>query len=289
MTLDQCLSFMFKASILSISSNILCLQVDKAVLRIMTDEQMANYIKSYGDRVAVLSFCEQTDTDKCSANKETLLQRLRDRIGTRKMKSKTKGALSSAASSMMARRRNTSAEKTSRKIEIGWLHYGENEYQQVRTRNGGGTRHASVEKTTTVAQILEMGKELFFPDGCSTKGQADDFTFGIRDFKRNKVQLDDTVGRLYEQTKLKILRFYICTKEGPSTDHSSSELNEGSEDSLSEDLSLSITEGADSQPTEGGSHIHTEDLITELQDRRQSSDSDRRNQVCGSSKYISNE
>lgn len=77
-------------SISNISSNILCLQVDKAVLRIMTDEQMANYITSYGDRVAVLSFCEQTDTDESSANKETLLQRLRDRIRTRKMKSKTK-------------------------------------------------------------------------------------------------------------------------------------------------------------------------------------------------------
>lgn len=69
----------------------------------------------------------------------------------------------------MARQRNTSAEKTSRMIEIEWLHYGKNEYQQVRTRNGGGTRHASVQKTTTVAQILEMGKDLFFPEGGSTK------------------------------------------------------------------------------------------------------------------------
>lgn len=195
-----------------------------------------------------------------------------------------------STSGAMARRRNTSAEKTSRKIEIGWLHYGKNEYQQVRTRNGGGTRHASVEKTTTVPQILEMGKDLFFPDGRSTKGHADDFTFDICDFKRNKVQLDDTVGRLYEQTKLKLLGFYICTKkEEPSTDHSSSELNGCSEDLLSEDVSFSITEGADSQPTEGGSHIDTEDLITDLLDRRHSSHSDKKkNQVCGNSKYICN-
>lgn len=61
-------------------------QVDKAVLRIMTDEQMTKYITSYGDRVAVLSFCEQT---LCSTNKETLLQRLKAKIGARKMKSKT--------------------------------------------------------------------------------------------------------------------------------------------------------------------------------------------------------
>ncbi|XP_035805800.1 uncharacterized protein LOC118470554 [Amphiprion ocellaris] len=61
-------------------------KVDKAVLSVMTDEQMSRYITSYGDRVAVLSFCNLG-----CANKETLLQRLRDKIGLRKMKSKTTG------------------------------------------------------------------------------------------------------------------------------------------------------------------------------------------------------
>lgn len=249
---------MFKVSIKSISS-ILCLQVDKAVLSIMTDEQMARYITSYGDRVAVLSFCQQT---KCSTDKDTLIQRLRDKIGMRKMKSKTKGALRGTSgvyqnrSEGMAREKNSAGEKTSRKIEIGWLHFGSDEYHQVRTSKGGGTRHATVEKTTTVAQILEMGKDLFFPDGQSTKGRADEFTFDICDFKRNKIPFDDTVGRLYEQSKLKLLRFYICTKEEePSTDRSSCEEDECIEDSLSEDLSGSITEGADSQLTIDGSCI----------------------------------
>lgn len=59
------------------------LQVDKAVLSIITDEQTAKYITSYGDRVAVLS-CQQT---KCSTDKETLIQKLRNKIGTRKMRS----------------------------------------------------------------------------------------------------------------------------------------------------------------------------------------------------------
>ncbi|XP_054641985.1 uncharacterized protein LOC129187162 isoform X2 [Dunckerocampus dactyliophorus] len=261
-------------------------KVDKAVLRIMADEQMANYIRSYGDRIAVLSFCQQTDTEQCSTDKETLLQRIRDRIGTRKMKSKTKGALSSASGvfqrsgDSMARQSNTAAEKTSRKIEIGWLHYGKHEYQQVRTRNGGGTRHVTVEKTATVADILEKGKDLFFPDGCSPKGPACDFTFDICDFKGKMIQLDDTVGRLYEKTKLKLLRFYIRTKAGgPSTGHSLSELNECSEDSLSEDLSFSITEGANSKLNEGGSHIDREGSVTELLDHRHPSDSYKINQM----------
>lgn len=255
------------------------MQVDKAVLRIMTDEQITKYIMSYGDRVAVLSFCEQT---QCSTDKETLLQRLRNKIGTRKMKSKGAPCVSPGDQKKgegMARQKNTAAEKTSRKIEIGWLHLGSNGYQQVRTNNGGGTRHATLEKTTTVAEILEIGKDLFFPDGHSTKGRADDLTFDVCDFKRNKIPLDNTVGKMYEQTKLKLLRFYIRTKEGLSTDHSSSS-------SLSEDLSDSVTERSDSQLPEDGSHIDSDDSITDLLDHGHSSDSDKSNQVCGSRKYI---
>lgn len=56
---------------------------------------------------------------------------------------------------------------------------------------------------TTVGQKLEMGTDLIFPDGISTKCQVDYFTF---DYKGNKLQLDDTVGGLYEQIKLKIVQ-----------------------------------------------------------------------------------
>lgn len=57
--------------------------------------------------------------------------------------------------------RNNETEKPCcRKIELGWLHLSNNEYRQVRTENGA-TRQTTVEKRTTVRQILEMGKELF--------------------------------------------------------------------------------------------------------------------------------
>ncbi|XP_034029739.1 uncharacterized protein LOC117513601 [Thalassophryne amazonica] len=134
------------------------------------------------------------------------------------MKSKTKRALTDTLNAPqtkkdMTRSGNTSAEKTTRKIEVGWLHFSSNQYHQVRTRNGGGTRHTTVEKTTTVAQILEMAKGLFFPNGNSTKGPVEDFTFTICDFKRNQIPMEDTVGNIYEQTKLRLLRFYLCSKE----------------------------------------------------------------------------
>ncbi|KAA0714789.1 hypothetical protein E1301_Tti006371 [Triplophysa tibetana] len=169
-------------------------KIDKSVLSVMTDEQMAKYINSYGNRLAVYSFCQQT---AASSDKESLLQKLRENW------SKETGI-----KNLMARHLNISAEKTTRKIEIGWLHFGCNGYQQVRTNNGGGTRHM-----TTVSQIMEMGKNLFFPNGESPKGSEADFTFQVCDFKRKQIPLDTTVGNLYEETKLKLLRFYICTKQ----------------------------------------------------------------------------
>ncbi len=65
-------------------------------------------------------------------------------------------------------------------------------------------------------------------------------------------------------------------------------MDECSEDSLSEDLSLAITEGADSQLTKHGSHLGTDDLITDLLEHGHSSDSDISEQVCGSRKNICN-
>ncbi len=50
------------------------------------------------------------------------------------MKSKTKGSLSGTPDepqNTMARQRNTAGVKTSGKVEIGWLHFGSNGYNQV--------------------------------------------------------------------------------------------------------------------------------------------------------------
>lgn len=44
--------------------------------------------------------------------------------------------------------------------------------------------------------------------------------------KKNPINLVLTVGSLYEKTKLKLIRFYICTKEKPHLSECSSEEDE---------------------------------------------------------------
>lgn len=150
----------------------------------MTDQQIAKYIHSYGDRLAVVSFCQRT---AACTDKESLLQNLRDKIEARKLGSKSAKTLNVKAcvfpkeKNALSRPKNASAEKTSRRIEIGWLHFCRNGYQQVRTSNGGGTRHVTVQKKTTVLQIMEMGKNLFSQMGSHQKVQRQTslFTFVI--------------------------------------------------------------------------------------------------------------
>ncbi|XP_066515183.1 uncharacterized protein [Hoplias malabaricus] len=190
-------------------------KIDRSVLLIMTDEERAKYIRSYGDRLAVISFCKQKDI---CADKGTLLERLKQKIFARRTGSKQhEPDIATTLENGMSRHNNKNAQKSSRRLEIGWLHFSKNDYHQVRTRNGGGTRHMLLDKYTTVAQIMEMGKNLFFQNGHSPKGAEEDFTFTICDFKRNQVSMESTLFQLYEECKLKMLRLYICTKEKVSS------------------------------------------------------------------------
>lgn len=180
----------------------------------MTDHERAKYIPSYGNRLAVLSYCRQSEGN---IDQEAALDRIRQNIATRRMR--RAGSLGEPSQTspvrevgLMARHHNRNALKNTWRIEVGWLHFEKDDFHQVRSKNGGGTRHLALDKKTTVAQIMEHAKHLFFPNGQSPKGLAADFTFGMRDFKKQTVSMDATLFELYEQFRLKMLRLYLCTK-----------------------------------------------------------------------------
>ncbi|XP_063760574.1 uncharacterized protein LOC134878467 [Eleginops maclovinus] len=175
----------------------------------MSDEELEQYINTYGDRVALRAFCRQrTLTNSSESVKSALMDRVRGKIEGR-----------TSINIDTARRPigNRYAEKDTRRVEIGWLHVLKGECHQVRTKGGGGTRHLSVEKTVTVAELPEIGKDLFFPDGHSAKGPIGKFEFDLRDFSQKSLPLDCTVNQLYEKTKLRMLRVYTCSRDKDSS------------------------------------------------------------------------
>ncbi|MEQ2160446.1 hypothetical protein GOODEAATRI_033823 [Goodea atripinnis] len=63
----------------------------------------------------------------------------------------------------------------------------DNDFKQVRTFKGGGTRHVSVDRYTTVRDIQEMAQCLFFPNGQYKSLKLTDHVCSICDFSLNEV------------------------------------------------------------------------------------------------------
>ena len=84
---------------------------------------------------------------------------------------------------------------------------------QVKERRGGGTRHLKALKTATMAHLMDIGKELFFPNGKSKIGNVNDFEFCIRDFTEDELDPLTTLGEQYEKRKVKMLRLYLSCKK----------------------------------------------------------------------------
>lgn len=107
------------------------------------------------------------------------------------------------------------AKQSTRKIEIGWIHTGNELTKQVRAKQGGGTRKVTINIQAGFDEILKQGKALFFPEGESSKGHKSDFEFEVWDFKKNPLPKDVSIEKIYNTVKLPISRFYIATQPKP--------------------------------------------------------------------------
>ena len=105
---------------------------------------------------------------------------------------------------------NKVANKNTRKIEVGWIHQG----QQVQKKGGGGARQIVVSKDATGEVIIEEAIKLFFPEGISKRGLkvTDVHLIDVCDFSYVKFPASQTVGETYEKEKPSgILRYYLST------------------------------------------------------------------------------
>lgn len=168
----------------------------------MKDEELGEYIPSYGERILIRNFCQRLQ-GRTKSRKQNLLTSLKKRFKLSQEQSDDAGP---------SGKPNV---KTERNVEIGWLHFNEEEkrYVQVRARCGGGSRKVKFQKDGKKADLMEKGKLLFFPGSVSPKGNIDEFFFDVMDFKENTLNDTQTIGELYNQTMLPMLRFYLATKK----------------------------------------------------------------------------
>lgn len=180
-------------------------QIDKEVILLMEDKQLAHYLPSYGDRVALLNFCKVNTSS--SKRKQGLFEKLREKLKIRK---ENHPGEEEPQISQKARGR---PKQCRRIIEIGWIHTENNVTKQIRTKQGGGTIRVSMDIQSGYDDILKQGKALFFPEGTSSKGQESDFEFDVWDFQQNTLPKDAIIENIYNTVKLSILHFYLATKQ----------------------------------------------------------------------------
>ncbi|CAG9773407.1 unnamed protein product [Ceutorhynchus assimilis] len=175
-------------------------EIDSEAICAMSDEQLKELIPAYGTRAAVKKFAKRDST--ATTSKQSLIERLKAKMDQRKEGS--------------SRGKSDNLRKTykqTRIIEIGWLcmHKREDRYKQVRARNGGGTRRIAIDRTSRCTEVLQMAKDLFFPNGMSTKGPISNFEVELVDYKSHNFDENLSIQEMYDLAALPTLRFYLAT------------------------------------------------------------------------------
>ncbi|VDI74013.1 Hypothetical predicted protein [Mytilus galloprovincialis] len=116
---------------------------------------------------------------------------------------------------------NSYAAKKMRRVDFGWaiLDVNTQEFKKLREPTGGGIRKTELDKDTNTISLLNIALDLFFVNGKSPHGHLDEFTYKLTDFKLGDLDDAITVGELYELTKVKILRLYLCTTRKINLSH----------------------------------------------------------------------
>ena len=164
----------------------------------MPDDELRKYIKSYGDRLATVSFCKTTKVTE-AGSRASLIDTIKKRLGKHPAKS-----------------RQGAYRKQTRTVDVGWLNMdcGEGHFQQVRYKTGGGKRKLKdVDIDVTIAEIMDRAKSIFFPNGESPKGTLENFSVEMRDFSERVLDNDLTIGQLYDATQVDHLRVYLTTRK----------------------------------------------------------------------------
>lgn len=167
------------------------------------------YVPKFGDRIAIRQYCrrEVAAFEKSSSIVSKATQSLREKIQLRRT---GKRAHSDDRSQKLAG--NLNALKNSRTYQIGLFEEVEGSFIQVRERKGGGVRHLKASKDTPVNELLNIGKDLFFPQGKNKLGNINEFEFTLRDFTEAELDSSMTLGQLYNLRKVKLLRLYVSCK-----------------------------------------------------------------------------
>ncbi|XP_041861569.1 uncharacterized protein LOC121652708 isoform X2 [Melanotaenia boesemani] len=184
-------------------------KIDCYAVNDMTDEQLMKYVPKIGDRMAIRQYCRREvavleGTTSVSKATASLMSKLNDRRNARRSARDFRGEKLAG---------NLNALKPERAFQMGLFEEDNGRCIQIKERRGGGTRHLKAPKSTTMAELIETGKDLFFPNGKSRLGNVSEFKFTMRDFTEEELDPTTTLSQQYEKRKVRMLRLYLSCKK----------------------------------------------------------------------------
>ena len=113
--------------------------------------------------------------------------------------------------------------RSSKKVQIGWMHYNENQerYVAVRMSKGGGTRDVDMCVDANIEMVLNTALSVFFPDGKSCCGNLDEMNCTVGNYKgdiiskltdENGEDHDFSVKKYYDISKTNKARLYLMSR-----------------------------------------------------------------------------
>lgn len=109
-------------------------KIDKDIIPLMEDNDLAKYFSAYGDRLAIKNWCKsETSTTR---KKSSLFEKLKTKMEqTRNKTTRNKSNVEHSELPGPAKKRGKANQ---RKIEIGWINCEKGQLKQVRAKQGGG-------------------------------------------------------------------------------------------------------------------------------------------------------
>lgn len=117
------------------------MQIDEDAVRGMSDSDLTEYLSKKGDRFALKDFLTKT-VEKPKARKASLMDRLRDRLRSKRANSTDTCLDENEPQSTEVKIPKLNAKKPVHKVHLGWYHFDEKKksYLHVRAKAGGDKR-----------------------------------------------------------------------------------------------------------------------------------------------------
>lgn len=197
-----------------------------AVLNANDDVLKDMGLSTAGDRLSLRGFCTTAQETQQNKEKESKRRRLLEAFMSSK-KDRSMKLVTSSGNQQQKKKLAKEKEKTKR-VQVGWKHFrGEVEdYVLVPLAKGGGSRYATMPLSSNRMEVRKLCKSIFFPNGESYYGKAEDMVFAIGTFHNEQMgvtlevdgkEVPFNIANYMEAFKLKDVRLYLLSKKVTSS------------------------------------------------------------------------